>query len=296
MSKLSFGQANRGGGYWIHLAFILMLCVFAILKTGDLNTPYFWDELGVYVPGALAMKDNGTIGLLPSSLEPLYSRGHPLVFVFSQAAWFNLVGDTVVEGHVFSLLLGLITLGVFYICTADLFGKAVALFSSVLLAFQPMFFAMSGVILPEMMLTLFTIPAIWGLIRRRWLIYIVSASLAIMTKELAIIIPALALLVAGWDAVADRKIFSLRTLTACFSALFPLLVYGGFLLIQKKQNGWYFFPEHMGYLRLDSSLIDQGWNIFRDMFIRQGKLIIGPVLILVDQAAEEGVEELNAGI
>ena len=101
------------------LLFFILVIVFVVAKMQTVAMPYFWDELGVYVPGALKMKDNATIGLLPSSLEPLYSRGHPLLFVFSQAAWFNIVGDTPAEGHVFSILLAVVTLVTFYICAKE---------------------------------------------------------------------------------------------------------------------------------------------------------------------------------
>lgn len=257
-----------------NIIFALAVCLFIVFKVRDISLPYFWDELGVYVPGALKMKDNGTIGLLPSSLEPLYSRGHPLLFVFSQAAWFDLIGDTPTAGHAFSILLAVATLIAFYWCMKDLFGQWVSLLASVLLILQPMFFAMSGVVLPEMMLTLFTIPALWAIIKNKWGTYALFASLAMMTKESAIIIPPLAVAVIFIESVTTRTVFSLQSFRRYFFGIIPLLVYILFLLIQKKQNGWYFFPEHMGYLRLNASLIQQGKLILKDIVWWQGKKLV----------------------
>ncbi|HRO42652.1 MAG TPA: glycosyltransferase family 39 protein [Flavipsychrobacter sp.] len=272
----------RNSSYKIFtLLFAIVVVVFTILKIQTIATPYFWDELGVYVPGALKMMDNGTIGLLPSSLEPLYSRGHPLLFVFSQASWFHLVGDTPAAGHSFSIMLAVATLIVFYYCARDLFGNKIAFVSSALLAVQPMFFAMAGVILPEMMLTLFTIPAIWAIVKNRWVIFAITGSLAMMTKESAIIIPPLAMLVIFVDSLLEKRVFSLRNISRYILAAVPFMIYGLFLIIQKKQNGWYFFPEHMGYLRLDASLIEQLWIIARDTLLEQGRTLPGIFIIAV---------------
>lgn len=257
------------------LAFVVLLLIFAALKLPTISTPYFWDELGVYVPGALKMKDNGTIGLLPANLEPLYSRGHPLLFVFSQASWFYFIGETPAAGHAFSILLGLATLAVFFWCVRNLWGAPTALMASLLLMVQPLFFAMAGVILPEMMLTLFTIPAIWAVIRERWWIFAIAASLALMTKESAIVIPPVALMVIFIDSIREKKIFASQTFGKYCLAAVPFFVYGIFLLIQKKQNGWYFFPEHMGYLRRDLSFFHQLVDITREIFFSQGKIVIG---------------------
>lgn len=256
------------------LAFILLLIVFAVLKLQHASTPYFWDELGVYVPGALKMKDMGTIGLLPSALEPLYSRGHPLLFVCTQAAAFDFFGDTPFSGHCFSLFLALATLAALYLTTANLFNKATALISCLLLAVQPVFYAMAGMILPEMMLTLFTVPTLWAIIRQKWLIYAIFGSLAMMTKESAIIIPPLALLIAFADGMKAGAPFSARWLRAYGWCLFPLLVYAAFLLVQKTQNGWYFFPEHMGYLRSIPDFIEHIWYHFRDVAFGHGRWVL----------------------
>lgn len=265
---MSFLRTHKYG-----LALTALLLFFVLAKLPHIGTPYFWDELGVYAPGALKMKDNGTIGLLPSSLEPLYSRGHPLLFVFSQAAWFHIFGDDVISGHAFSILTGALTLLIFYLCAANLFNKSIALIASLALAVQPIFFAGAGVVLPEMMLALFTIPAVWGIIQNRWGVYALAASLAMMTKESAIVIPPLALLVLLFDAVREKDFFSLSRFKKLISAVTPLLVFGIFLIIQKKQNGWYFFPLHVGYLRLDKTLFEQGWYIFRDVALKQGRWV-----------------------
>lgn len=257
----------------------VVVLVFIILKLQTIATPYFWDELGVYVPGALMMKDNHTIGLLPSCLEPLYSRGHPLLFVFLQAIYFKIFGDNVVSGHSFSIILGCVTLLVFYWCSKDLFNKKTALLASVLLAVQPVFFAMAGVVLPEMMLTVFLIPAIWAIIRKRWLVCAVFSTLAMFTKEAAIIIPGVAFIVLLMDGIREKELLKGKRFLHLLLAGTPLILFAIFLFIQKKQNGWYLFPEHLGYIK-PSELGDKSIKIFKDIFIAQGRFFTSIFLLI----------------
>src|SRR5215217_8095596 len=90
--------------WWVGL--ILVLAVFIVVKYYDLNIPYFWDELGVYAPGSLKMKESGHIGILPANLDPEYSRGHPLLCFFVHALSFRFFGDTVFVAHATSLFIG----------------------------------------------------------------------------------------------------------------------------------------------------------------------------------------------
>ena len=259
--------------HWADFSFLVGLVIFVLFKIPDLSIAYFWDELGVYVPGALKMKDDGTIGLLPANLEPLYSRGHPLLFVFSQAAWFELFGDDVVTGHTFSLLLGVLTLVAFYWCSRNLAGATVALVASITLAAQPVFYAGAGVILPEMMLALFTIPAVWAIIRQRWWWYALWGSLAMMTKESAIVIPGLALLVLFAESIAAKDFFSRNRWRLFLIGLVPILVFALFLIIQRIQNGWFFFPLHVDLMNSLEQGLEDLWYIFKDIMSRQGRII-----------------------
>jgi hypothetical protein len=137
-----------------------------------------------------------------------------------------------------------------------------------LLAVQPVFFAMSGMIFPEMMLTLFTIAALWGLIKGKWLVYILAGSLAMMVKESAIVIPATAITYLFIEGLRKKELGTVKRWIFLFFAGVPLLVYAGFLVIQKFQNGWYFFPEHIGYIHFSGDAV---LTVIKDIFLRQGK-------------------------
>lgn len=260
----------------------IILLVFVFFKLQDISLPYFWDELGVYAPGALKMIDNQSIGVLPINLEPEYSRGHPLFFVFSQAVWMNIFGQSVVSGHSFSILLGVLTLIATYFTSNNLFDKRTALFATTLLAVQPIFYALAGLILPEMMLALFVLLSVWAIIRQRWFLFFILSSVAIMIKESAIVLPALAAMVVFADAFKSKKFFSLQNTIKMFFALGSLLVFGIFLLIQKEQNGWYFFPLHINLM--EHSAINTYYKVKQicdEVFYRQGRIYLSLLLFIL---------------
>ena len=260
--------------YW--LGFTGLLLLFVLFKLQDVSLPYFWDELGVYAPGALKMADTGLPNLLPSSLDPEYSRGHPLLCFATFAAGFRLFGNSVIVGHVVALLIACITLLLFFLFVRKAFDPLTALLSGLLLAIQPLFLAMAGIILPEMLLTLFTVLAIWGLsFQKNWL-YLMGACLAVLTKESGIVLPGVALLYQFLSGIKHKDLFTAKRLKSFSILAIPVLVYAAFLVIQKVQNGWFFFPLHTGLIRKDPFNIWQRFLNVNEFILRyQGRWPLG---------------------
>jgi len=262
--------------YPFEFLFFLALIFFVLLKLNDLFLPFQWDELGVYGPGAFSMIDTRHIGLLPSCLQPTLSRGHPLLFTFCNAVVFSIAGESHIVGHSFSLIITILTLVVFFLFAQETFDGKTAFFSSVILMIHPNFFVSSVMIQPEMMLTLFTVLSVWGIVSKRWWLYSVAASLAMMTKESAIVILLLALVIILSDAIKHRDFFSASRLRVFLLWIIPLIVFGLFMVIQKIQNGWFLFPEHIGYLHFNwGSNYPIGTRILNEMFFNFGKWITG---------------------
>ncbi|MCX6247827.1 MAG: glycosyltransferase family 39 protein [Bacteroidetes bacterium] len=254
----------------------LAILVFILFKLPDIGIPYHWDEMGVYVPAAFRMMDNGHISLLPASIEPLYSRGHPLLFTFCNALVFKLFGETVTVGHIFALFLGVATLILFFLLAKSLFSKKIAFFATVLLMAQPIFFTMAVQVLPEMMVAFFTLLSFYGILNKKWVIYALGGSLAMMTKESAIAIPATALIALLIETIREKDLLTLKRMKLFLLGATPLLVFGLFLIIQKVQNGWYLFPEHLGYIHwVPAKLSKEAGRLFNDMLTGQGRWLTG---------------------
>ena len=253
-----------------------VIIVFSLFKLHDISIPFNWDEMGVYVPAAFQMKDTGHISLLPGNIDPLFSRGHPLLFTFCNALVFKIFGDTVTVGHLYALFLAIITLVMFFFVAKSLYNRKIAFFATAILSSQPIFFSLSGQLFPEMMLTFFTLGCFYGILKKKWALFALFGSLAMLTKESAIVIPVTALIVLFIESIRDKDFFTLKRFRLFLLGATPLFVFGLFLIIQKIQNGWFLFPEHMGYIHWEMEKLSKGAaRIFQEMFILQGRWMVG---------------------
>ena len=267
-------RANRD---WLALA--LLLLPFWVYKLRDLALPYFWDELGVYARAAVYLRDH-TLGLLPSHLAPELSRGHPLLLPFTFGALFRVFGATPLVAHVFMFLLATgLVVSVFWIARKH-WNAAVGLAAAALLMVQPLFLAQSTLLLPELPLALACLWSMHAFSRQRYLLAGICLALAISLKETALVLDVVlgAMLIVQWLRVRP----SLKSALAGILALaIPTLLYGLFLLIQKRQNGWYFYPLHehhvnFRWLAMKGELLDY----LSFVFVEQGRFALSVVVAL----------------
>ena len=114
------------------------------------------------------------------------------------------------------------------------------------------------------------------ILKNKWIIYAIFGSLAMLTKESAIVIPVTALILLFIGSIHDKDFFTLKRFRLFLLGATPLLVFGLFLIIQKIQKGWFLFPEHMGYIHWGTEKLLKGAaRIFQDMFIWQGRWMVG---------------------
>lgn len=267
---------------WPGIFLCVILVVFIITKIPALGLPYFWDELGVYSRAGLYLHDNG-LGLLPHALPPELSRGHPLIFPFLSGLSFSLFGDTLVTAHVTALMISIFLLISVYYITSKIFSPATALLAVMLMIAQPIFFAQSALLLPEILLAMFMLWAIYFWVNKQLILYALFSSLAILTKETAIIIPVVIIVSEGINLVAvekERQNFKLRP--SHLFVLVPFVIYGIFLIIQKAQNGWYLFPLHEENIGLHPErFINFSWDYITFIFYEQGRIIITITSVLI---------------
>lgn len=281
----SYKEKNNEKTYGL-LTFIVV-GIFTAFKFQDLFLPYFWDELGVYSRACLYLAEHG-LGMLPASLPPVLSRGHPLLFQFIYGLGFTIFGKNVAVGHTISLLVTYLLLFAIYKNVSAFYNRLIGFCVVLLLCAQPVFMAQSTFVLPEMMLALFAFLALASYYEKRFGWFALYTSLAMMTKESAIVIPFVAFAY-GFvqDIILKQKAgyFTLRSLSLTF---FSLLVFGIFLLIQKAQNGWYFLPEHVGYVSFKlGRIFSQNHSYQNFLFYNQGRywwvkvLLVGSAFALL---------------
>lgn len=258
---------------WSWLLLVLGSVVFVVLRWEDLSLPLFWDELGVYGPGVFSMLDHG-IGLLPSSLDPELSRGHPLFFYAFYAGYAWTFGTDLLVLRIPGILLTISLAWTIWLVGRSFLSEATAALAGGLFLAMPAVFAQSGLILPEMMLSLLILLSLYFAAQEKFWPYLIVAGLAILTKETGILIP---LAVSVWHLFrkTDQK------WRKALIALSPLMVFCLFLSIQRIQNGWFFFPYHEELISFAWSQISfKGGEMLEFLFWTQNRWVFLPIAFI----------------
>jgi len=256
-------------------AFFAILIIVAIIKIPHLVVPHFWDEAWSYSPAIQYMFGHKP-GMLPSALPPEYGKGHPLLFFFLSATWMRIFGDSLLAKHCFALFISCLLLGSLFYTVRKLFSKSVAIYSVMFVALQTVFLAQSSMLLPEVMLSLFTIWTLYFYLKYKPAAYMIAGILLILTKEsgifLILVIWTVDLLF-FFTGKNYRQLLTKQILKSFILAV-PVLVYFVFLTIQKFTYGWFFYPEHISLITTFSEGIRQLGKYARSFFILDGRIYL----------------------
>jgi 4-amino-4-deoxy-L-arabinose transferase-like glycosyltransferase len=229
------------------LLFTIGLFVFVFLRMQYNYLAFHWDEMWSYVPAVRTMHENG-ISLLPSSMNPDISRGHPLFFYALNASFLKILGTSNSALHTLPLIISCICMYATYLIGSEFFSPKVGIVSSLLLMVQSMFFVQSAMVLPEVMIATLVLLAFYAFFKEKIYLYFFFTSLLVLTKESGIVLPA-ALATCYFFKEFDLRNIDFWKKIAWIIA--PLSTFALFLLVQKMTFGWFFFPEHVGMMHLD---------------------------------------------
>lgn len=260
-----------------HFLILFVLCViFVCVKTPNLNIPFCWDEAWVYAPGIKVMAQNG-ISLLPHGLSDSYSRGHPLLFFFTGAAWVKLFGGGFTSLHIFALATGMSFIFTLFYVIKKVFDSTLALVVTSITLVQPNFIAQSAITVPEIFLSMWAILTIYHFVQKNRYYYFLFGTLMMLTKESgAVIIASLMLyqmicFLTKKITIQSLKLFMLNSLLA--SA--PIIPFVVFLIVQHYQSGYYLFPGHLALLNFNWNDIQERLKQCYDiLFEQQGRIYI----------------------
>src|ERR1019366_3977071 len=148
-----------------------------------LRLPYFWDEAGYYIPAALDFYHFGL--LVPRSTLPV---GHtPLVMVYLGLAW-RLWGYSPLVTRAGMTLIAAATVVTLYRLGRRVASREISAWSALLLGLSPLFFAQSTLAHLDLAAALFTTLAVLFLLGDQLWLFALAASLAILSKETALIL------------------------------------------------------------------------------------------------------------
>lgn len=259
-----------------------LVVIFIIVKIPYLSLPYYWDEAWVYGP-AIRIMEAHKLSLLPDALPVDYSRGHPLLFHFMGALWMRVFGTSLIASHLFALFISIALIVLVFVFCKNLFNNETGIIACLFLILQPIFQAQSVLVLPEVMVSLFSLMTIYFFIKEKWWWYMLSATLVLYTKETGIVaVGATGLWFLIEVLFMKRKYISLKYfILRSVILIIPLLLIGIFLIIQKKMNGWYFFPAHINYITNDDSgFFDKLQGYAAYLFIYWGRNVLTSALIV----------------
>jgi 4-amino-4-deoxy-L-arabinose transferase-like glycosyltransferase len=266
-----------------HFSVLLLLVgilIFVFFRIQYHHLAFHWDEMWSYVPAVRAMHANG-VSMLPSSMDPIISRGHPLFFYALNASFLNIFGTSNAALHTLPLMVSIVCIVTTYWIGRTFFSEKVGLVSAFLLMTQSLFFVQSAMVLPEVMVTALVLLSFYAFFKENIYLYWLFASLLVLTKESGIVLPA---------ALAACYFFSEHSFKSSFFwkkiawIVAPLGVFAAFLLLQKYTFGWFLFPEHVGMMKLtQEAFLTTLENCFNQLFLLQNRrniFVLGAIVAL----------------
>ena len=236
--------------------FFVLVCLHYPL----LHLPYFWDEAGYYIPAALDFYRSWL--LVPQSTLP---TGHtPLVMVYLALAW-RVFGFSPLVTRAAMILVAAGTVVALYALARRVASREAAIWSALLLALSPMFFAQSSLVYLDLPVALFTTLAVLALLERRMLMFAVTASLAVLTKETAVVLLPLAWVFVWRRAKAGQALPLKKTWLALTVPLVPLAAWA--LYYHQVSGFWTGNAEYLQY-NLYSTLSPGRifWSLLRRLY------------------------------
>jgi 4-amino-4-deoxy-L-arabinose transferase-like glycosyltransferase len=174
---------SRLGRYSTLIVFLAALAALFALRGRALSTPYFWDEVGYYVPAAVSMYRNHLYPI-PDLTTPLgYPPLQPLSLV---VAWW-IFGFSIAAARIACFVAAAAAVAATYALGREVFSTAAGVAAAALTLASPVFFGQAGFAQPECLLALFTTAATLALVRGRYGAHATAVALLLVTKWTALV-------------------------------------------------------------------------------------------------------------
>jgi len=165
--------------------FAIIFFAVLLLHAPLLHLPFFWDEAGYYVPAAHDLTEYHSV-----VIKTTMDAGHPPLSTAYLALWFALAGWKPIVARIAMLLLAAFALTNVFLLARRVSKLGVAVAATVATAAYPIFFVQGSLTHADLAAAAFTL---WGIrlgIERRLRWSQLAFSLAVLSKETAIITPA----------------------------------------------------------------------------------------------------------
>ncbi|HYZ86944.1 MAG TPA: hypothetical protein VE621_21190 [Bryobacteraceae bacterium] len=198
--ELKAGQKQQTQAYLIFFAAAVVLVV--ALHVPYLNLPYYWDELGQFIPAALDILQRNA--WVPVTATP--NIHPPGVMAYLALVW-AVFGHTLIVTRLAMLLIAAALVFFTFLLAIEVYRRskvplrgAPAFVAAALLLISPLMFAQSMLAQLDMPAALFTVVVIWLYLREKLFLAVMFSMALVLTKETGILLPALIAL----DRVRNR--------------------------------------------------------------------------------------------
>ncbi len=175
------------------IGFLTTFVVLLLLHGRLLRLPYFWDEAGYYIPAALDFYHWWL--LIPKTTLPV---GHtPLVMIYLGLVW-RVCGYSIWATRAAMTLIAAATVASLYGLARRVASREIALWSALLLALSPLFFAQTTLVHLDLTAALFTTLAVSFLLTENLWLFALWSSMAVLSKETAVVTLPVAGLFVWW--------------------------------------------------------------------------------------------------
>src|SRR5580700_481068 len=212
-----------------YLFFLTLFALIVFLSHAPLlRLPYYWDELGQFVPAALDIFHDGA--WIPHSTVP---NVHPPGVMAYLAAFWSLTGCSPLATRIAMLLVASVALLVAFLLAIELCRNvrgAPAFVAVFLLCVSPLFFAQAMLAQLDMPAMLFTCLALLLFVQERIRLAALVCTALVLVKETGLLVPMLC----GVWLVYEKRLRE----AAWF--LIPAAALGGWLIILARATGHVF--------------------------------------------------------
>jgi len=218
----------------------LLFILVVLLKFPVLNLPHNWDSAAFAEHTMIIYRNN----MMPLTLNEIDIIHPPAIFEIV-AFLYMIFGESPMISH--SVILVFSFFGVYftYLLGSYLYNRNIGVTSALLLFFFPLYFAQSATLNLDIPMTALEIMTVYYLVRKNTILYTLSGSLLVLTKEPGIlIIFAIFLYLLIYERPASKFIKSLLTYGL------PFIVFFLFILYQKITSGYFLSEFHVSYFQI----------------------------------------------
>jgi 4-amino-4-deoxy-L-arabinose transferase-like glycosyltransferase len=149
---------------------------------------------------------------------------HPPLKLLISYFFYSLLGISAISYSLPGILIGVVGIAAIYFLTKTISTSKAAMITALVFSLHPLFISNSIFYMRDQLLTVLLITSLLFYAKRKFLAYATFCSLAIMTKETAMLLP-VSVLAAEIILLAIRRKFVIKDLLSKLLLLFPFLVY-----------------------------------------------------------------------